>query len=605
MIFKKKQSNIHLSDKELLKNLQKRRIPTTKQLRHINKFLNKFEKIIIFVLVTIIMSSLVYLGNYYYQEKSIAIPANGGTLVEGMVGQIIYLNPILASDNTTDSDINNLIYSGLLKYNKDLELVPDLAESYELSEDKKTYTFTLKPDLSFHDGTPLTIDDVIYTYSLIQNPEYKSPSYFNFTGVNIQRIDDRTVSFTLNDIYTPFKHFFTTKIIPRHIWENVAAPNFPLAQHNIKPIGSGPYKFEKFLKDTNGNIISYELSKFKDYHGTKPYINNIELKFFVDIQPALDALINGQITSLGNIPYNEINYIQTENINVNKLDLPQYTALFFNPKQNKNLENKEIRKALTLGVNRKEIITNVFGNNVNLIHGPILPNFLGYDENLPKTEYDLEQAKTLFTENDWTYNQNNYLISKDSSEENNDENNEAEEETSNKNQDVFSLTITLINNEESLNLANQVKDNWKELGIKTELNIVDSNSIKEIIKERNYEIVLYGESLGNDPDLFPFWHSTQITYPGLNLAQFTNKQADTLIEEARQTTDDLSRQSKYAELQKLIIEEYPAIFLYQPKYIYALNKDIKNYQNNKIINYSNRWDDIYHLYIKTKKELNW
>lgn len=611
MLFKKKKNEIHLSDKKLLSNLQKKRLPSLDQIKHIGKFLNSIEKVIISIITITILASIAYMANNYYQTNSEVVAADGGTLIEGMLGKPAYINPILASNNSSDDDISRLIYSGLLKYNENLELIPDLAETYQLSEDNKTYTFTLKPEIYFHDEQPLTVDDVIYTYSLIQNLEYKSPLYSNFAGVQITRIDDRTVSFTLTDVYAPFEHFFTTGILPSHIWENVAPQNFPLAQHNIKPIGSGPYKFDKLLKDANGNIITYKLSRFENYYGIKAHIENITLKFFVDIQPAIDALINGQINSLGNIPHQEMDYTaNNDNIQTHRLDLPQYTALFFNPKKNTELANTSLRKALSLAINKDEIINNIFADNVTVIHGPILPGFPGYDENLPSTDYNLEEAKTLLTDNGWKYNDDDYLIKSDSSTEDTEESTESEsteESTDEEKAPSGDLTIkvTVANNEDSLSLANAIKDSWAELGVITELNIVDINTIKEIIKERDYDAILYGESLGADPDLFPFWHSTQVEYPGLNLAQFTNKQADTLIEEARQSTDSLSRESKYSELQKLIIEEYPAVFLYEPKYIYALNTDVHNYNNTKLIRYADRWNDIYKLYIKTSKKFKW
>lgn len=605
MLFKKNKFNIHNSDKNLVKNLNKKKLPSIGQLRHVGKFLNKIESTIISFLVIAILASLGWMGFNYYKDNSETIPTNGGTLIEGMVHNPMYINPILAGQNTTDEDISRLIYSSLLKYNDDLELVPDLAESYQVSEDGKTYSFILKENILFHNEEPLTIDDVLFTYQLIQNPEFKSPLYVNFAGVEITRNDDRTITFTIADAYSPFIHFFTTGILPAAIWESVGPPNFPLAQHNIKPIGSGPYKFDKLVKDPNGNIVNYELSRFDKYYGPEAYIENIDLKFFNDIQPAIDALINNDINALGNIPLKETEYTRdNDNIEVHALALPQYTAIFFNPKHNSFLKESYIRKALTIGLDKHQLIRNVFGDKVNIIDGPILPDFLGYDEDLPHIEFNIEAAQELFSAEGWKINSDNMLTKNNTEEEDTEEDTE-EESSGNTEKDIKAdivINLTVVNNEESLALATAVKENWWTLGIKTELNIVNVNEIKEIIKERSYDALLYGENLGADPDLFPFWHSTQVEYPGLNLAQFENKQADTLIEEARQSNDELTRHAKYSELQKLIIDEYAAVFLYAPKYLYATNKEIKNYNNSRIIHYADRWNNFHDLYIKTKPQ---
>lgn len=592
MIFfksKKKDPLEHL-DKKLLKSLNKKKLPSWKQLSHIGKYLNTWERLLIDVLILVMAISGVWLLVYFYQINSEAKPAFGGTIIEGMIQDPVYVNPVLSAGNGTDADLCRLVYSGLLKYDKDLKLIPDLAEKYEISEDGKTYTFTLKSNLYFHNGEMLTVDDVIFTYNLIQNPEYKSPQYLNLANIKIDRVDDQTVSFTTDSVYAPFIHSFAIGILPAHIWENIGPANFPLAQYNIKPIGSGPYKFDKLLKDSFGNIANYELSYFENYYGQKPYIPKMTFKFYDDQQTAINALVKGDINALGNLPLKEKNFVEDgkNNISVYQLTLPQYTALFYNVKSNDLIKSAYFRQALNLSIDKNQIINNVFKDNVQTVGGPVLANTFAWSQDLAQQTPDQEKAKQLMIDNGWTLSEDNVW-----------------RKTVDGATTEATLKISIPNTEEILSIANALKEAWESVGFKVEIQAIDTTEIKQVIKERNYQAIIYGENIGADPDLFPFWHSTQIDYPGLNLSQMANKQIDTLIEEARQTHDVLTRQAKYAELQKLLIEENVALFLYSPKYLYALNNEIKNYPHMFINNYAGRWNNLSDLYIKSKSQIKW
>jgi len=586
---KKKDPLEHL-DKKLLKSLNKKKLPSWKQLSHVGKYLNRWERLLIDVLILVIAISGVWLLVLLYQNNSEATPDFGGTITEGMIQDPIYINPILSNGNSTDADLCRLIYSGLLKYDQDLKLVPDLAEKYEISEDGKTYTFTLKQNLFFHNDEPLTVDDIIFTYNVIQNPEYKSPQYLNLANVKIDRIDEQTVSFTTDSVYAPFIHSFTTGILPAHIWENIGPANFPLAQYNIKPIGSGPYKFEKLLKDSFGNIATYDLSYFENYYGQKPYIPEITFKFYDDQQTAINALIKGDITALGNLPSKEKSFVEDENndITAYPLTLPQYTAVFYNIKSDGLTKNTYFRQALNLSIDKNKIINDLFQGNVRTVGGPVLAGTFAYSEDLAQQTTDIEKAKQLLIDNGWTLSEDNVW-----------------KKTIDSMKTEATLKLSIPNTEEILSVANALKEAWQSFGFKVEIQAIDTTEIKQTIKERSYDAIIYGENIGADPDLFPFWHSTQIDYPGLNLAQMANKQIDTLIEEARQTHDILTRQTKYAELQKLIIEENVALFLYSPKYFYALKNEIKNYHDMFVNNYAGRWNNLNDLYIKSKSQIKW
>ncbi|MCC2630610.1 MAG: family 5 extracellular solute-binding protein peptide/nickel transport system substrate-binding, partial [Candidatus Paceibacter sp.] len=200
------------------------------------------------------LSLLWHINNFFIVE----VPHTGGAFTEGVIGLPRFINPVLAITDS-DKDLSTLVYAGLMRQASNGELVPDLAESFNISPDGKTYTFVLKPKVIFSDGSPITADDIIYTIQQIQNPEIKSPKHANWNGVATEKIDDRTIQFTLQQAYGPFIENMTLGILPKHLWQSTTAVSFPLSDLNANPIGQGPYKVKAIHKSSNGIPSEYEL----------------------------------------------------------------------------------------------------------------------------------------------------------------------------------------------------------------------------------------------------------------------------------------------------------------------------------------------------------
>ena len=249
--------------------------PSKAQWKKLPSLLSKKERYFILGLLILTIASLITWGISYRLSHTISIPNYGGSYKEGLIGSPQYINPILCQTYDTDQDISQLIFSGLMKYDSRGELVPDLAEEYAIGEEGKIYDFFLRKNITWHDGKPFNADDVIFTIQTIQNPEYRSPVIFNWNGVEIEKIDDYTIRFKLKNAYAPFLNNTTIGILPKHIWENISPPEFFLTQTNLKPIGTGPYKFTKFEKDRKGSIKALYLQANKDYHLNRPYIKKI------------------------------------------------------------------------------------------------------------------------------------------------------------------------------------------------------------------------------------------------------------------------------------------------------------------------------------------
>ncbi len=582
---KKVQKNIKQEnlDKKLVSNLNKKKIPGWKQIKQLGHVLTPQENIIIKALLGIIaicLLSFIYISYFNFTT----VPKNGGELTEGLIGIPVYINPVLAQGSSdADQDLSSLLFSGLLKYDNNLNITPDLAEKYEISEDQKTYTFYLKDNLKWHDGEKLTASDIVFTIQSIQDPSFKSPLKRSFDGVKVEKIDDSTIKFTLLEPYAAFLNILTVGILPQHLWYDIPADTATLAIYNQKPIGNGPYKFKSLIKEKRGAIKQYILIKNKDYHGKEPFINKLVFKFYPDYENAISALINKEIQSLSFLPKEYLTHFQNKrDFNISNITLSQYTAIFFNQKNNELLKNEEIRQALTYAIDKNKIVEEVLQKQGLVIDGPILPGFLGYNDEITKYEYAPEKSLEILADEGWKLD-GEYLKKDD---------------------EELKITLTTVDQTEKITTANLMKEFWNSIGVNVELQIVSKDNIqKDIINPRNYQALLYGEIIGYDPDLYPFWHSSQREAPGVNLAIYANRKIDTLLEDARLTNNTKIRNEKYKEFQNILIKDLPAIFLYTPSYTYPVNKKIKGIDLQRIANPSDRFVDIENWYIKTKKKI--
>lgn len=569
-------------DHKVISKARKQRFPRLKQLKQLPKMLEPKEKFIIKLLFLIILISGAAFGYFNYFRNFTTVPKNGGDLIEGLIGSPLHINPILAQSYAdADIDLSSLIFSGLLKYNENLQIVPDLAERYEISEDQKTYTFYLRHGVKWHDGQDLTTSDIVFTIQSIQDPDFKSPLFRSFQGVNAEKVDDYTVKFTLQEPYAAFLNIMTVGIIPRHLWYDIPSNSATLSSNNQKPIGSGPYKFKSLVKEKSGVIKMYTLERNKDYYATQPYIDKIIFKFYPDYENAIEALTNKDVQSLSYLPKEYLNkFANKREFNIYNINLSQYTAVFFNPQHNELLKNKKVKEALLYAIDKNKILEDVLKNQGQVINGPILPGFLGYNPDIKKYEYLPQKSLEILADDGWKLD--GEYLKKDTLE--------------------LKITLTTVEQTDNITAANLIKDFWNSIGVNVELQIIPKDKIeKDVIMTRNYQALLYGEIIGYDPDLFPFWHSSQKEHPGVNLADYSNRKADQLLEEARLTNDTKTREQKYQEFQNILIEDLPAIFLYSPTYTYPVNKKIKGLNIPMIANPSDRFINIESWYIKTKK----
>ena len=276
------------------------------------KILSFKEKLLFYSLLLLFVGSVITSITVFYYSKTKAIPTYGGEYIEGIVGQPLYVNPLLSPSNETDADLVQLVYSSLFKYDGSGNAVSDLAESYDLSEDKTAYTVHLRKNVRWHDGEPFDADDVIFTINLISNPAYKSPLRGSWQGIETSLIDASTIEFRIKTPYVGFINDLTFGILPKHLWESTAPENFSLNSLNLKPIGTGPYKYSAIQKDSKDNILSYKLISNPDYFIARPFISKMTFNFYLDEESAVSALNRKEIMGISVVSSENIKSIKNQ-----------------------------------------------------------------------------------------------------------------------------------------------------------------------------------------------------------------------------------------------------------------------------------------------------
>lgn len=582
------------------------------------KYLNKTEKWIVGICFAAIILNVVFLGANFYRTHLRIIPVKGGDYAEGAIGSVKYVNPLYSNASDIDSDLTKLVYSSLFKRNGKAELENDLAESYEISSDGKSYAVKIRQDAVWHNGSAVTADDVVFTFEAIKNIKYKSPLRAAFSGVEIFKDGDYAVKFNLSEPYAAFLDILNFGIMPQELWQQIEPSAASLADLNLRPIGSGAYKFKSFTKDRYGNIKTYVLARNERYYGQIAYINTISFKIFGNSQEAISSLNNNLVDGISYLAANDKNQIAaSDSLNFYNLDFPKFSIVFFNQKSNPFLADKKTRQALAYAIDKNQIIEKAALGNAQAIDGPIRAESFAYFNEIKKYGYDIATSSRLLAEAGWkTVELTEQDIAKAGDELNSKDEvvkKQAEAKIKigagkwlAKNNDFLAVKLDTSDNPEYAVAAELIAKFWNSMGVKTEINIMPAGQFhSDIIKPRNFQALIYGEMAGADPDPYVFWHSSQIGHLGLNIAGYANKEIDKLLEEGRMNSDIKIRAEKYKKFQEIMVEDEPAIFLYSNNYIYVQSKKIKGFNIKSIVSPSDRLESANQWHIKTGKKIVW
>lgn len=558
---------------------QPRRFPTIAQWREVGRFLTIRERRSLAGASLIALLCAGTLSWSMLQTNLLRVPAVGGEYSEVLLGNPRYINPLYAVASDVDGDLTRLIFSGLMRKDADGNLLPDLAESIN-TQSSTSATITLR-DATFHDGDSVTADDIVFTYNALKNPEYGSPLQGQYKDINVEAVDDHTLTLTTSGGLTidGAKSRLTVGILPAHLWETVQPSTAPLMKYNLQPIGTGPYQFYKVTYDPdNGLTRSMVLVRNTSFYREGPYIERITVKFGAASKDVVDIVRSRQTDGAATVPTETGAALKdAPGVTVYHPELPQYVGAFFNAKKAGPLTDINVRQALSKSLDRSTIATKARAGLATPYTSPLLPNLPGATEILTQTTP--EDGNALL-------DQAGYV--------------KGEDGMRKKGETALAVTITVAEDTELRAAADEIARTWNSLGVKADVVQVPKSAINDILTRRDFDIVIVRESVSVAGDLFAFWHSGQGTAPGMNLSGWVSKNADDALLTLRTSTDQKALSDAGAKLAAAFAAEAPAAILYIPQYPYVTAKDIQGISLKRITTPADRFNDIARWYLKTR-----
>jgi peptide/nickel transport system substrate-binding protein len=547
--------------------------------------LSKIEQRIALVSLLIFLLASIFSLGVLAITRTVQVPVVGGTITEALVGEPKYLNPLDAPANAVDRDLTSLIYSGLFRMNG-MDAEPDLAERYEWSSDGKTLTVTIRNDAYFHHGKSVTADDVKFTIDSIQDPARTSPLAPRFKGIKTTATDTRVIQFVLERPDATFLTALTAGILPSDKWQEIPPANARLADINLKPVGSGPYKFKSFTRDSRGFIRSMTLERFDKWYGVKPYLKTIVFQFYPDRKQAEDALQSDLVNALAATKILNDKKTPPTRWHTIQLDLPQETIAFFNLKK-KTVADEKVRIALSQFIDRQEILE-IWNGRATQISEPFPYTVAS------STVIDVDKARVLLNDAGWRLptEGNVRIYSKSSS---------TSTPVATSTSQELSLTIITSDQPELSAVAESLKRRWSLLGVKVTVEtLTQEELLRRATRERDAEIILTNILLNPELDIFPFWWSGEASDRGLNISGLADRDVDAALEATRSATNTQELKSTRETLSKVIQRSNPAIFLARPTVTYLVSNKFKGVNPLVVTSQpSDRFHDLMNWYEKT------
>lgn len=476
---------------------------------------------------------------------------SGGVYVEGVIGNISTLNPLLAASEPEQA-VSRLLFSSLYNYDVTGALHTDLAESMTVKDDK-VYTIKLR-NAVWHDGKKLTAEDVVYTINLIKNPQVRSPLRVNWLDISARAIDDSTVEFMLPAVYAGFSHALTFPVIPKHILQSVSPSSMREADFSSNPVGSGPFAVKRVqTSESTSSTDVVRMEPNTKYYGAVSTLSRLELRAYGNESLLVKAVNSGEVSAASGLSLSAADNIKSKQYSTKHWLLNKGVYLLMN-NRSQTLQDARVRQALRYATDTSSIRATV-GDNVARLDTPILQSQIA--QKLPAApDYNLDKAKALLKEAGWTYNQGQW-----------------------KGKDGRPLAVAVTTSsgrDEYKKIVDALKQQWSKLGVDVQLREIDTNStttsfVQSVLQPRDYDALLYELELGADPDVFAYWHSSQASASGYNFANYSNRTVDNDLVGGRSRTNSALRAAKYIQFVNQWLNDAPAIGLYQSVGSYVLN----------------------------------
>ena len=476
---------------------------------------------------------------------------SGGVYVEGVIGNISTLNPLLAASEPEQA-VSRLLFSSLYNYDVTGALHTDLVESMTVKDDK-VYTIKLR-NAVWHDGKKLTAEDVVYTINLIKNPQVRSPLRVNWLDISARAIDDSTVEFMLPAVYAGFSHALTFPVIPKHILQSVSPSSMREADFSSNPVGSGPFAVKRVqTSESTSSTDVVRMEPNTKYYGAVSTLSRLELRAYGNESLLVKAVNSGEVSAASGLSLSAADNIKSKQYSTKHWLLNKGVYLLMN-NRSQTLQDARVRRALRYATDTSSIRATV-GDNVARLDTPILQSQIA--QKLPAApDYSLDKAKALLKEAGWTYNQGQW-----------------------KGKDGRPLAVAVTTSsgrDEYKKIVNALKQQWSKLGVDVQLREIDTSStttsfVQSVLQPRDYDALLYELELGADPDVFAYWHSSQASASGYNFANYSNRTVDNDLVGGRSRTNSALRAAKYIQFVNQWLNDAPAIGLYQSVGSYVLN----------------------------------
>jgi peptide/nickel transport system substrate-binding protein len=506
--------------------------------------------------------------------------AYGGTYVEGVAGVPQYLNPVIAATDV-DEDVSRLVFSGLTRYDQAGAIVADLASTFHTESDGRVWTFDIREDATWHDGQPVTADDVVFTVKLLQDRGYVGPYSDAFRGVSVDRISPRTVRFTLPDVYGPFADSTTVPLLPSHLLGNVPYAELSRQPFNANPIGTGPFR----VNEVDARQIV--LLRNDDFYRTRPargrpYLDKVILRFYPDPTEALLALSRGEIDGVGGLSSQDAERARSlKGAVLYSLPTDNFVSMFLNVRADRVVfRDRAVRQAIATAIDRGRVLRLAADGRGTVADEFVPSGSWAYVKDVTKYTFSTEDATALLDQADWKDHDGDGIRDKGGQK--------------------LAFTISTSDEPARTAAATQIQRDLNAVGMSVTVKSMPFvQLVDSVARQRSFDALLVEIAVSGDPDPYTFFHSTEVNDPGHNFSGFSTLPIDRNLEAARRTFDEAARRELYAPVFQAISKEVPVVFLYFSDYLYAQSRQVQGLRIAPLTDPRERFWNVEDWYVRT------
>jgi len=541
--------------------------------------MKSFKWQIIIILLAGLVVGLLLLSEQTGFKLVSPVPARGGVYTEGLVGKLQRLNPVLDYYNQADRDVDRLIFSSLIKFDAQGLPISDLASTWGVSFDGLSYNFEIRANAVWHDGEPVTADDVAFTIDLMRDPSSVLPEDLRtfWSEIKVNVLSEKALQIMLSEPFSPLMDYLSFGVLPKHLLGGMTYSDIINSEFNLNPIGSGPYKFSKILSEGN-QISGVILNSNPEFYGKAPFLQEYVFKYYPDSASAFNAYLQGAVNGVSDLDKTILSEaLRNPGLSVYSAVKPEIAMIIFNLNNSgvEFFQEKNIRRALLMGLDRRGMINTFLHGQGVIADVPLLPNTWAFYASNPRIDQNIQQAGDLLKEAGFLIDQAGSGVRKKSG---------------------IELSFSMVHPNDTYHtlIAEAIKSDWAKLGVSVNLIAVPYDTlVLDYLQPLTYEAALVdlNYSRSPDPDPYPFWDQAE-QIGGQNYSQWESVIASQYIEEARVTKDLGERAKLYRNFQVVFAEELPALPLFYPVYNFGIDDSIQGVRVGPMFDQSDRFWNI-------------